>query len=158
MQPGQWGQFSSCHCRSWNNILNQQPEAMRNHCLMWLCAWCLLPSLGHHSASFPEGVCHPTSNSPLWCLLEGLRELHCLLLVPSLAVQVLAGTELNFLHIANMWLCLAFVLKMVLITQECFCYCSAVLTHHPGLCLSRHPTHEEAGGAEEVRRGHSWDT
>ena len=47
----------------------------------------------------------------------------------------------------------------VLITQGCFSYCWAVLTQSQGLfCSSHHPTSEEAGGAQEVWRGHSRDS
>ena len=71
---------------------------------------------------------------------------------------VLAGIELIFFIVAGMGLRFGFVLKTVLITQGCFHYCRAVLTQSQGLfCVSPHPTSEEAGGAQEVGRGHSWD-
>ena len=80
-------------------------------------------------------------------------------LTGSDGVLVLAGTELIFFIVANMGLCFGFVLKTVLIIQECFSYCWAVLTQSQGLCcFSHHPTSEEAGGAQEAGRGHSWDS
>ena len=58
-----------------------------------------------------------------------------------------------------MGLCFGFVLRTVLITQGCFCYCWAVLTQSQGLfCSSHHPTSEWAGGAQGVGRGHSRDS
>ena len=58
-----------------------------------------------------------------------------------------------------MGLCFRFVLKTVLIPQGCFRYCWAVLTQSQGLCcLSRHPTSEEAGGAQGVGRGPGQDS
>lgn len=47
------------------------------------------------------------------------------------AVLGLVGIELTFLMV----LCFLFVARMVSMTQGCFGYCSAVLTHHQG-CLS----------------------
>ena len=72
---------------------------------------------------------------------------------------VLSGTELIFFLVASMGLCFGFVLKTVFIIQGCFSYCWAVLTQSQGLfCSSPHPTSEEAGGAQEVGRGHSRDS
>ena len=72
---------------------------------------------------------------------------------------VLARIELICLIIASMGLCFGFVLETVLIIQGCFHYCWAVLTQSQGLfCLSPHPTSEEAGGAQGVWSGHSWDS
>ena len=74
-------------------------------------------------------------------------------------VLVLAGIELIFFIVASTGLCFGFVLKTVLIIQGCFHYCRAVLTQSQGLfCFSPHPTSEKAGGAQEVGRGHSWDS
>jgi len=74
-------------------------------------------------------------------------------------VLLLAGVELIFSIIACTVLWFGFVIKTVLVTQGCFSYCWAVLTEHQGLfCFSSHPTSEEAGGAPEIERRHSWDS
>ena len=51
------------------------------------------------------------------------------------------------------------VLRTVLITQGCFCYCWAVLTQSQGLfCFSHHTTSEEVEVVQEAGRGRSWDS
>jgi len=58
-----------------------------------------------------------------------------------------------------MGLCFRFVITTVLITQGYFSYCWTVLTQCQGLfCSSHRPTSEQAGGAQEAGRGHSWDS
>ena len=74
-------------------------------------------------------------------------------------VLVLAGIELIFFTVASMGLHFGFALETVLIIQRCFPYCWAVLTQSQGLsCFSHHPASEEAGGAQEVGKGHSRDS
>jgi len=67
--------------------------------------------------------------------------------------------RVNFLcssyYRAMFWICA----EIVLIAQGCLRYCWAVPTQSQGLfCFSPHPTSEQAGGAEEVGRGHSWES
>lgn len=52
---------------------------------------------------------------------------------------VLVWSRGNFLQVASVQLCFAFVLITVLITQGCFCYCWAGLTQSQGFSAS-HPT------------------
>ena len=47
-------------------------------------------------------------------------------------------SRVNFLHRSYMGLCFGFVLETVLIIQECFSYCWAVLTQRQGLFCSEH--------------------
>jgi len=58
-----------------------------------------------------------------------------------------------------MGLSFGFVLKTVLITQRCFSYRSAMLTQSQDLfCFSHCPANKWVRGAQEVGRGHSWDS
>ena len=43
--------------------------------------------------------------------------------IRHVSVLVLAGIELIFFMVASVGLCSGFVLKTVLVTQGCFCYC-----------------------------------
>lgn len=56
-------------------------------------------------------------------------------------------------------LCFGFVLKTALIPQECFWYCTEVLTQcQDPLCLLCHPTSKWARGAQAFWRRHGWDS
>lgn len=63
-------------------------------------------------------------------------------------VMVLA---VNFLHRGFCDSCFGFLMKIVVITQDSFSCCRAIITKSQGLfCLSCSPTSKEAGGAEEA--------
>ena len=71
---------------------------------------------------------------------------------------VLTGMEFIFFIVTSMRLYFGFVLETVLIIQGCFCCCWAVLTESRPLLLLT-PPHQRVGwGAQEVGRGHSWDS
>jgi len=103
-----------------------------------------------------EGELRPSSNKFLW-IGRGIN-----IQKPNyvgLGALVLAQVELIFFIVASVRLCFGFVLNAVLIIQGCFHYCRAVLTQSQGLfCFSPRPISEEAGGAWEAGRGHSWDS
>lgn len=53
--------------------------------------------------------------------------------------------ELIFLEVHTM-LCLGFLMKILVITQQCFCCCRTVCTGEGSFCSSCCPGSEEAGG------------
>lgn len=74
----------------------------------------------------------------------------------NMQVLVSARTELMFLLVAGMVLCLRFRMRIMLITHRYLVV--AVLTQSQGLSFLYHPESEEAKGAQEAGRGHSQDS
>lgn len=78
--------------------------------------------------------------------------------ITNYACAGLVWSRGNFLPVISMGLCFALVLKTVLITQGCFCYCWAVLTQsqsfsasHPTSAAGRLGIHRKLGG-DAIRR------
>lgn len=71
----------------------------------------------------------------------------------NMLVLIWAAIELFFFPETCMVLCFEFVMKRVLITQGWFSCCWVAVTQSQEL----HPISEQAGSAQVVGKGHSWD-
>lgn len=71
---------------------------------------------------------------------------------------VLSGGELVLFIIANMGLCFGFVHKSVENIEISLLLLSNAYIHQGLFCFSYYPESEGPGVAQEVGRGHSWDT
>lgn len=74
------------------------------------------------------------------------------------AVSALSGVEVIFFMVAGVGLRFEFWSGTALIIQECFHYCWSGLAQSQVLSFLPDSITEEAGGAQGVSRGHSWDS